>query len=210
MRIIVNGACGRMGQTLLRLIAQQPERYTLAAAVDPRGDGETVLQGFDAAPQADIIIDFSHHSAVTELLAYAQAVNTPVIVATTGHTPEERALIEAAGKKIPVFYSGNMSLGPSGTALMLADAIRESRPAAQNHCGRSGMCPREEGEIGIHAIRRGEIVGIHEVQISTGTQTIILKHEAHDRALFADGALDAATFLQGKPAGLYNMDDLVR
>ena len=161
MRIIVNGACGRMGQTLLRLIAQQPERYTLAAAVDPRGDGETVLQGFDAVPQADIIIDFSHHSAVTELLAYAQAVNTPVIVATTGHTPEERALIEAAGKKIPVFYSGNMSLGiallcslakktaavfpdadieivethhrhkldaPSGTALMLADAIRESRP----------------------------------------------------------------------------------
>ena len=103
MRIIVNGACGRMGQTLLRLIAQQPERYTLAAAVDPRGDGETVLQGFDAVPQADIIIDFSHHSAVTELLAYAQAVNTPVIVATTGHTPEERALIEAAGKKIPVF-----------------------------------------------------------------------------------------------------------
>lgn len=82
-----------------------------AAAVDPRGDGETVLQSFDAAPQADIIIDFSHHSAVTELLAYAQAVNTPVIVATTGHTPEERALIEAAGKKIPVFYSGNMSLG---------------------------------------------------------------------------------------------------
>ena len=70
--------------------------------------------------------------------------------------------------------------------------------------------PREEGEIGIHAIRRGEIVGIHEVQISTGTQTIILKHEAHDRALFADGALDAAAFLQGKPAGLYNMDDLVR
>ena len=243
MRIIVNGACGRMGQTLLRLIAQQPERYTLAAAVDPRGDGETVLQGFDAVPQADIIIDFSHHSAVTELLAYAQAVNTPVIVATTGHTPEERALIEAAGKKIPVFYSGNMSLGiallcslakktaavfpdadieivethhrhkldaPSGTALMLADAIRESRPAAQNHCGRSGMCPREEGEIGIHAIRRGEIVGIHEVQISTGTQTIILTHEAHDRALFADGALDAAAFLQGKPAGLYNMDDLVR
>ena len=72
------------------------------------------------------------------------------------------------------------------------------------------MCPREEGEIGIHAIRRGEIVGIHEVQNSTGTQTIILKHEAHDRALFADGALDAAAFLQGKPAGLYNMDDLVR
>lgn len=243
MRIIVNGACGRMGQTLLRIIAAQPARYTLAAAIDPRGDGTTILQSFDTAPQADVIIDFSHHSAVAALLDYAQAVNTPVIVATTGHTPEEKQRIAAAGEKIPVFYSGNMSLGvallcslakktaavfpdadieivethhchkldaPSGTALMLADAIRESRPTAENHCGRSGMCPRQNGEIGIHAIRRGEIIGIHEVQISTGTQTITLKHEAHDRALFAEGALDAAAFLQGKPAGLYNMNTIVQ
>ena len=67
----------------------------------------------------------------------------------------------------------------------------------------------QANEIGIHAVRRGEIIGIHEVLISTGTQTITLKHEAHDRALFAEGALDAAAFLLGKEAGLYNMNAMI-
>lgn len=242
MRVIVNGACGRMGQTLCRLIASKPESWQLAAAVDPKGDGETVLRDFDRVPSADVIIDFSHHSAVGPLLEYAQAVKIPVVVATTGHTEQEKQLMQDAARQIPVFYSGNMSVGvallcslakktaavfpdadieivethhrhkldaPSGTALMLADAIRTSRPKAENHCGRNGMCPRQEGEIGIHAVRRGEIIGIHEVLVSTATQTITLRHEAHDRALFAEGALDAAAFLCSKPAGLYRMDDMV-
>lgn len=242
MRILVNGACGRMGQTLLRLIESGKNHSSLAAAIDPRGDGQQILKDFDNAPQADVIIDFSHHSAIGSLLEYAQAVKLPVVVATTGHTEEEKQLIFDAAKQIPVFYSGNMSVGiavlcalakktasvfpeadieivethhchkldaPSGTALMLADAMREARPTAENHCGRSGMCPRQANEIGIHAVRRGEIIGIHEVLISTGTQTITLKHEAHDRALFAEGALDAAAFLLGKDAGLYNMNSMI-
>lgn len=98
---------------------------------------------------------------------------------------------------------------PSGTALALAEAIREVRPDSNTVCGRSGQGKRTPGEIGIHAIRMGNIVGEHEIMIGTPNQTITLKHEAHDRALFAEGALAAAEFLTGKPAGFYDMKSLV-
>lgn len=98
---------------------------------------------------------------------------------------------------------------PSGTALMLADAAREGRPELHDKLGRAGNAKREPNEIGINAVRMGNVVGTHEVMFGTDTQTIKLTHEAHDRALFADGAIAAARFLVGKPAGLYNMDDLL-
>ena len=68
---------------------------------------------------------------------------------------------------------------------------------------------RTPEEIGIHAIRMGNIVGEHEVIIGTNTQSITLKHEAYDRALFAEGAIVAAQFLCGQRAGLYDMHDLL-
>ena len=92
---------------------------------------------------------------------------------------------------------------------MLADAVKEVKPGAECHCGRSGHCKREKNEIGISSIRMGNVVGEHEVFFNTGSQTITLKHSAHDRALFAEGALDAARFLLKQPAGLYGMDDLM-
>jgi len=98
---------------------------------------------------------------------------------------------------------------PSGTALAIAKAIREVRPSAVPVTGRSGQGKRTREEIGIHAIRMGNIVGEHEVMIGTQNQTIVLKHEAHSRALFAEGALSAAAFLQGKPAGLYDMNSMI-
>lgn len=98
---------------------------------------------------------------------------------------------------------------PSGTALMIANAIKAVREKAQFVFGREGMAKREKNEIGVHAVRRGNIVGIHEVLVSTDSQTITLKHEAHSRALFAEGAVSAAEFILGKPAGLYNMNNIV-
>ena len=98
---------------------------------------------------------------------------------------------------------------PSGTALAIGEAIREVRPDATFSLGRSGMGKRTPQEIGFHAIRMGNIVGEHEVLLGTQNQTISLRHEAHSRALFAEGALAAAAFLCGKPAGLYDMKSLV-
>ena len=92
---------------------------------------------------------------------------------------------------------------------MLADAAKNARPDSEYVMGRSGHCKRTDDEIGINSVRMGNIVGIHEVMFGTNTQTITVTHQAHDRALFADGAVAAARFLAGKPAGMYNMDDLV-
>ena len=98
---------------------------------------------------------------------------------------------------------------PSGTALMLADAIREVRTASYNNCGRHGNGRREANEIGISSVRIGNVVGEHEVLIGTQNETITLRHEAHSRALFAEGALAAAEFICGKAPGMYNMNDMV-
>lgn len=98
---------------------------------------------------------------------------------------------------------------PSGTALLLADAVKSERPEAVYVNGRGGIAPRESNEIGIHALRMGNVVGEHEVIFSTDTQTISLRHEAHDRSLFAEGALAAANFIITQGAGLYNMENLL-
>jgi len=98
---------------------------------------------------------------------------------------------------------------PSGTALTLAKAVQEVRPGSKIVTGRSGMAKREPEDIGISSVRIGNVAGIHEVMIGTANQTITLKHEAHSRALFAEGALTAADFIKDKPAGLYDMHSLV-
>ena len=242
MKIIINGAGGRMGRAL-RNMAQE-KNIEVAAMVDAFVEEPGMLKKLaDFDGQADCIIDFSHHSGVGELLSYGIAKNLPVIVCTTGHTEEELASISEAAKQIPVFRSGNMSLGiavlsrlaadaakmfpdadieiveshhnqkldvPSGTALMLAKAVQNVREDATLLVGRHENGKRTKQEIGIHSLRMGNTVGIHEVIINTGTQLITLKHEAQDRSLFAEGALDAARFMVGQPAGLYNMDDIVK
>ncbi len=98
---------------------------------------------------------------------------------------------------------------PSGTALAIARAIQTVRTDAELNLGRSGMAKRSPTEIGIHAIRMGNIVGEHEVMVGTQNQTITLKHEAHSRALFAEGALAAAAWLADKAPGLYDMPDML-
>lgn len=242
MRVILHGATGAMGRQIIRLTEEQYLDSTLAAKVSPDGGEGVHLSLKDVTEEADVVVDFSHHTAVSALLDFAISRNLPVVIATTGFTPEELDLIQTAAQKIPVFRSANMSLGvavlcklakeaarafpdadieivethhnrkldaPSGTALMLADAVQEVRPESEVLCGRSGQHKREKKEIGIQSLRMGNVVGIHEIHIATGTQTLTLKHEAHDRALFAEGAMEAARFLLGKSAGLYDMKSLL-
>jgi len=244
MRVIVNGANGRMGQELTRAICAGYGGATLAAAVDltlPTLDCPCYTDLDEITTEADVLIDFSHHSATERVLSFAIARKIPTVIATTGQTPEERAQIEAAAKQIPLFFSGNMSIGiallvnlcktaaaafpqadieivethhnqkldvPSGTALMIAEGIRSVRSNTTLCIGRHENGKRAVGVVGIHSIRMGNVVGIHEVLIHAGSQTITLKHEAHSRALFAEGALAAASFLCNKTAGLYAIADL--
>ncbi len=245
MQIIVFGATGRMGQNLLSLLEASPV-HRLAAAVSPElttcQEQKTYTSLSDYAGPADLILDFSHHTAVGQLLNYAIERRLPVVIGTTGHTPAEEEQIAQAAETIPVFHARNLSVGiallvqlaqqaarllpdsqieivevhhdqkldvPSGTAITLAEGIRHVRPEMTLNIGRHENGKRSKEEIGIHSLRMGNVVGIHEVHVTTGTQTITLKHEAHDRKLFAEGALAAGEYLAGKPAGLYHMEDML-
>ena len=98
---------------------------------------------------------------------------------------------------------------PSGTALLLANGIKAVRPEAEFVIGRHENGKRTKQQIGIHSLRLGSETGTHEILISTGSETLTLTHRAENRALFAEGALRAASWLMGKPAGLYAMRDLI-
>lgn len=119
-----------------------------------------------------------------------------------------RAMPDAEIEIIEKHHSRKLD-APSGTALSIAKELTDTRDNAKLVCGRSGFGKREKNDIGIHAVRLGNIVGEHEVIIGTASQTITLKHEAHSRALFAEGALTAAKFLIDKPAGLYDMKSMI-
>ncbi|MBQ2786270.1 MAG: 4-hydroxy-tetrahydrodipicolinate reductase [Oscillospiraceae bacterium] len=238
MRAIICGANGAMGKLIDGILGEDVVgRVSI--------DGENgVPKTFDELGEvsADVLIDFSHHTAVADVLDYARKIRCAVVIGTTGHTAEEKTLIYEAAKRLPVFYSGNMSLGiavlcklarqaaacfpdadieivevhhnrkvdaPSGTAHMLFNAIREVRPDAVEACGRAGEGKRKKNEIGVASLRMGNVVGIHEVHICTPSQTLTLRHEAGTRAMLAEGAVDAARFMEGKAVGLYTMAELL-
>ena len=251
IRIIFCGANGRMGRATAELIRAN-DKYTLAAGVDITGEGAEAIGApvykhiAEVTETADVIVDFSHHSALPELLDYAKEKQMPIVVCTTGHTPEENAMMQAASATVPVFFSRNMSLGinllmalcrkaatmlgadfdveiiekhhnkkldaPSGTALMLADAVRDADGGVDHPYvyDRTGVRrERTRGEIGISAVRGGTIVGEHEVMFCGKDEVITLSHSAASREVFATGALRAAHFMCGKPVGFYNMDDVI-
>ena len=238
MRAVICGANGAMGKLICDIFGDEVV-------------GKVSIDGANGVPKtfeelgeiaADVVVDFSHHTAIADVLAYTKKIGAAAVIGTTGHTPEEKNLIFDAAREIPVFYAGNVSLGiavlcrlvkqaasyfpdadieivevhhtrkvdaPSGTAHMLFNAIKEVRPNAYENCGRAGEGKRTKDEIGIHALRMGNVVGIHEVHINTGNQTLTLKHESGSRAMLADGAVAAARFMEGKAAGLYDMESIL-
>ena len=245
MNIIVYGATGHMGRIICDMI-DASDANNVIARVSPEletdaGAGEyKTLDEYSGG--ADCLIDFSHHSATSEVTSYIIKRRLPSVIATTGQTDAEKELIYRAAGAAPVFFSANMSLGiavllklakqtaaafpdadieiveahhnrkvdaPSGTALLLLGAIKEVRNRAYAVFGRSGQSKRSRDEIGMHSLRMGNVVGRHEVIVCTENETITLTHEAHDRKVFADGALAAVDFITKMPAGLYSMRELL-
>lgn len=238
MKAIVCGANGAMGKLICQRLGDQ-----LAGRVSIDGENGVPKTFVEMGTvDANVVIDFSHHTAVGDVLAYARGTGCAAVIGTTGHTREELELIHDAAEHIPVFFSGNMSLGiavlcrlaaeatavfpeadieivevhhnrkvdaPSGTAKMLFQAVKSARPELMEHCGRAGEGKRLPNEVGISSLRMGNVVGIHEVHICTPNQTLTLRHEAGNRGMLADGAVDAARFICGKKPGLYNMEDLL-
>ncbi len=238
MKAIICGANGAMGKLICESLSDE---VVGKVSIDGQNGVPTSFEALGKV-DADVVVDFSHHTAIESVLGYAKSIGAAAVIGTTGHTAEEKALIYAAADQIPVFYSGNMSLGiavlcrlaaqaaaafpeadieivevhhnrkvdaPSGTAKMLFEAVKTVRPQATAHCGRAGEGKREHNEIGIASLRMGSVVGIHEVHICTPNQTLTLRHEAGNRGMLAEGAVDAARFICGKTAGLYTMNEML-
>lgn len=99
---------------------------------------------------------------------------------------------------------------PSGTALLLADGIKSVIKDTEYVFGRHGHTgKRPSGEMGIHAVRGGSVVGKHEVLFMLDNEVITLKHEAESKAVLAGGSIDAARFIMGKKPGIYDMEDML-
>ena len=242
MKVLVFGALGAMGQETVRLLQKDG---SLAASVDknyPKDENGQWRQLPDQRLDADVIIDFSHHSSIFSLAPYALRYALPVVIASTGQNEEELDEIRRLSRRVPTLLSANMSPGaakfvglvktasalfenadieitekhhrrkldaPSGTALTLLHEIQKVRPQAQPVFGRNGKQQRREGEIGVHAVRAGGYIGIHEVLFADEYETFTLRHETLSREVFAEGAIRAAAWLCRKPVGLYGLEDLI-
>jgi 4-hydroxy-tetrahydrodipicolinate reductase len=239
LQILLNGAKGRMGQAIAKVAPEFD--VAIYAAVDQGDDATQFIAG------ADMVVDFSFHSITPAIAALAAKNGKPIVIGTTGHTPEERAAIIAFSKEIPMIYAGNYSVGvnllyylveqaaktlgpdfnpevmemhhnqkkdaPSGTAEHIVEVLREARGISKDHVlnGRSGMIgARPQDEIGVHALRGGDVVGEHTVFFIGQGERIELTHRATDRAILARGALRAANWLKDRQApGLYEMKDVL-
>ena len=246
-KILLCGACGKMGGNVLSLL-QDDETAVAVCGVDlyPKEIGIPVYPNFSSVQEtADVIIDFSSAENLQERLEYAKQKGMGIVLASTGFTAADLALIDEYAKDVAIFKTANLSLGvnlmqalvktaaqvlgnafdveivekhhnlkkdaPSGTALMLADSVNEAFGGTKEYVqGRSGIVgARKQSEIGIHAVRGGTIVGEHEVIFAGEDEVITITHSAASKRVFAAGAIRAAKFLCGKPAGRYEMKDLL-
>ena len=246
-KIILSGCSGKMGASIIACTAARDD-CTIAAGVDivkPQNAEFEYAESFSAlSVDADVIIDFSNPAVLDSMLAYALEKKVPCVICTTGYNDKQKEKIKAASKEIPVFCSGNMSLGinliielakkaaavfgedfdieiveqhhnqkldaPSGTALMIADAVKEVRTESEYVYDRHAYRKkRDKKEIGIHSVRGGNIVGEHEIIFAGTDEVLTISHSARSKTVFAVGAVNAAVFLSGKAPGMYDMSHLL-
>lgn len=145
-------------------------------------------------------------------IVYAGNYSTGVNLSLNLLNTTARVLGLDADVEIVEYHHKHKLDAPSGTALMMANAVATARgqtlKTATVH-GRHGQIKRHDGEIGIHAVRGGEIVGEHTVQFILDGEIVEITHKAQSRMTFANGAVRAAIWLHGKPAGIYDMQDVL-
>ena len=228
MRVAIAGAGGRMGQALIEAAAADRE-FEVVVAHDVAGIGKPagklkITSEIKSLSMADVVVDFTRPTGTLEHLKHARAM----VIGTTGFSGAEKQSIEEAAKRIPIVMAANFAVGvnvayrladmaarilgdaydveiveahhkhkvdaPSGTALKLGEVIGSARPGKK---------------IAFHSIRAGDIVGEHTVIFAGTGERVEVTVRSQSRATYAAGALRAAKWLKGKPAGLYDMTDVL-
>src|SRR5215471_5065061 len=220
VRVLLIGAGGRMGKTVLDL-AQSDREIEIAAQCDLGDSIEPAMKNCDVA------IDFSQAGSIGELCRAALQHGKSLVIGTTGHSQQQRKTIEETAHSVPIVLASNFSVGvnvlfwlaqkaaellgsdfnpeivethhkmkkdaPSGTAKTLAESLKTVR----------------NSEISIQSIREGDVVGEHTVILKGPGEELQLTHRAANRGIFALGALRAAKWIINKPPGLYTMQDVL-
>jgi 4-hydroxy-tetrahydrodipicolinate reductase len=263
-RIALHGAAGRMGRSLVTVIAADPAAE-LGAALDhdahaAQGQDLGVLAGLPAplgvtvAPAttgalggSDVVIDFSLPAGTRLIAERCAAQRLPMVVGTTGLDAAAERALEALAREVPIVVATNYSVGvnllwalaeqavklagesfdleivemhhhhkvdaPSGTAVTLLERVARARgldPKAAKRPGRDGAVgARRPDEIGVHALRGGDVVGDHTLVLAGPGERLELSHRAGSREIFARGAVRAAHWVVGRPAGRYSMADVL-
>src|SRR6266566_815412 len=197
VRVLLIGAAGRMGKTVVDLATDDPE-IDIVAQCDLGDPIEAAMENCDAA------IDFSHADTIDEICSAASRHNKPLVIGTTGHSREQRQTIEEVARSVPIVFASNFSVGvnvlfwltrktaellgsdfnpeiiethhkmkkdaPSGTAKTLAEIVKHAR--------------NSDSQIPIQSIREGEVVGVHTVTFAGAGESLELTHRADRRQIF--------------------------
>jgi 4-hydroxy-tetrahydrodipicolinate reductase len=218
VRVTLIGARGRMGQTIVDLARNDPKieivaQCDLGDAIEP------------AIKNCDVAIDFSNSSAIEEICGAALQYRKALVIGTTGHSREQRELIEKMAKSLPIVFASNFSVGVNALFALTRRAAEilgsEFAPQiVETHHKMKKDAPsgtaktlaeilKQAQEIPIESIREGDVVGKHTVSFVGLGERLELTHRAGSREIFARGALRAAEWVVGKPARLYSMQDVL-
>ncbi len=236
--ILLNGACGRMGQAIASLAGEEGCRIIAECDID--SDPSALMD------RCEVAVDFSSHESTPDLAEQCAAHGKALVIGTTGHTREESDRIKACAARIPMVWAGNYSIGvnllihltrqaarllpesyhpeivemhhrfkkdaPSGTAENLLEAILVGRgwgPEAALRSREGLTGERPDQQVGLHALRGGSVVGEHSVVFAGPSERLEFSHSAGDRSIFARGALTAAKWVVGKEPGIYRMSEVL-
>jgi 4-hydroxy-tetrahydrodipicolinate reductase len=263
IRVIINGACGRMGRLIIQGVSQQADMELVGAIEYPEhpqiGSDAGVVAGIgdigvpitseldDVLQNADVVIEFSKPEATLEHLRQVVNADKAMIIATTGYDPDELATVQELASQIRCVMAPNMSLGvnvmiqaleliakalgddydievieahhnhkadsPSGTALRLAETVTATLGQDLDEVGiygRHGIVgARPKKQVGIHAVRGGDIAGDHTVLFTTEGEQLSVVHRAHSPDAFAKGAIRAARWVVDAPKGLHDISEVL-
>ncbi len=235
IRVGVSGATGRMGSTLVKIIAQEQDMKLTAAIASPENPslgvdiGEILGIGkldvkltSEVTENMDCLVEFSTPEATISHLHKTKEYKIPMVIGTTGFKKDEMKEIEETAKEIPIVLSPNMSLGINILFRILPDLvnlmedydieiIEMHRKAKRDAPSGTALKLKEVigKEIPIHSVRAGDIRGVHTIIFAGSAETLTITHEVHAREVFARGTLPAIRFVVKAKPGLYSMKEVL-
>ena len=235
IKLGIAGVCGKMGRRIFELACHDKD-FEITLALEKKGTPQIgkelgklkISSSPDGLFLVDVFVDFTTSEATDTNLDYVARYKKALVLGTTGLNDTQLKKLEEVSRVVPVVFSPNMSvgvnvlfailpeiakrLGPDYSIEIVEAHHRTKKDAPSGTAKKFGQVLADTAgkEIPIHAIRLGDIVGDHTIIFCGNSERIEIKHQAHSRDLFAVGALKAAKWVFGKPAGLYSMQDVLK